>query len=197
VRVRRIALTGGIATGKSYVLGALARAGVPTNDADLLARQAVAPGTPAHDAIAARFGPSILDSTGALDRRALARIVFTDDAARRDLEAIVHPLVRAATDAWFAQIDPARHPYAVVAIPLLYEAGRDRDFDAVIVTACAPGTQLQRLMARDHLGEADARQRIAAQMPMEEKARRGDYVIRTDGSFEATDHQIAALLAAL
>ena len=99
MRVRRIALTGGIATGKSYVLAALARAGVPTNDADLLARQAVAPGTPALDAIAARFGPSILDSTGALDRRALARIVFTDDAARRDLEAIVHPLVRAATDA--------------------------------------------------------------------------------------------------
>ena len=192
--MRRIALTGGIATGKSHVLAQFARAGVPTQDADLFAREAVAPGSPGLAAVAARFGATILTIAGTLDRPALATIVFSDERARRDLEAIVHPYVRSATDAWFAALDPAVHSYAVVAIPLLYETGRDRDFDAVIVTRCAPETQVRRLMLRDRLGEDDARRRIAAQMPVEEKARRADYVISTDGSFAETESQVSAVL---
>src|SRR5262245_47334694 len=99
--MRRVALTGGIATGKSHVRAQLERLGVPTIDADTLAREGVAAGTPGLDAVVARFGPVVLDETGALDRRKLAQIVFSDAHARRDLEGIIHPAVKAAIDAWF------------------------------------------------------------------------------------------------
>ena len=194
--MRRVALTGGIATGKSHVLAVFARAGVPTVDTDQLARAVVEPGTPALDAIVSRFGPQIVDPSGALDRRALADIVFSDPRARLDLEAIVHPAVRAAAEDWFAAL-PASAPFAVVAIPLLFETGRERDFDAVIVTACAPETQLARLMARDGLTEPDARRRLDAQLPLDEKRRRADYVIDTDGTVEETDRQVRVLAATL
>src|SRR5690349_18834683 len=101
-RLRRIALTGGIATGKSHVRAEFERLGVPAIDADVLARDAVAPGTPGLAAIIERFGRGILDDSGALDRRRLAAIVFADPVARRELEAIVHPEVRRLTNAWFA-----------------------------------------------------------------------------------------------
>ena len=165
--VRRIALTGGIATGKSYVRARLEELGVPTIDADVLAREAVTPGTPGLEAVVTRFGSQVLDERGALDRQKLAAIVFADPDARRALEAIVHPAVRRAADQWFAALDPSRQRYAVADIPLLYEVGRDRDFDAVIVVACAPETQLRRAMERDGLSESDARQRLAAQWPIE------------------------------
>jgi dephospho-CoA kinase len=194
-RVRRIALTGGIATGKSHVLATLAAAGIPTIDADTLAREAVAPGSPALAAVVARFGAGLVDATGALDRKALAAIVFADPMARRDLEAIIHPPVREATERWFTGLDPSQHPLAVVAIPLLYEAHRERDFDAVIATLCAPETQLQRLMMRDGLSDAESRARLAAQLPAAEKAARADYVIRTDGTAAETDEQVRALVA--
>jgi dephospho-CoA kinase len=196
-RVRRIALTGGIATGKSYVRARFEALGVPTIDADVLARQAVAPGTAALAAVIARFGRDILDERGALDRQKLASIVFADPDARTTLEAIVHPEVRRATEQWFASLDPARHRFAIADIPLLYEVGRDRDFDAVIVVACPPETQVHRLMERDALSDAEARQRLAAQLPIEEKVRRADHVIRTDGTFAETDRQVRELCAAL
>jgi dephospho-CoA kinase len=195
--VRRIALTGGIATGKSHVLATFAAAGVPTTDSDALARNAVAPGTPGLAAVVARFGDAVLDSTGALNRRALARVVFADPAARRDVEAIVHPEVRLAIEAWFASIDSTRHPFAVVAIPLLFEAGRERDFDTVVVTTCRPETQLRRLMARDSLTKDEARQRIDAQLPLDEKVRRADYVIDTEGPMSETEARVNALLDSL
>jgi len=194
--VKRVALTGGIATGKSHVRQLFERLGVPTIDADTLARSVVAPGTPGLSAIAARFGPGILDATGALDRKALAAVVFADADARRDLEAIVHPPVAAATDAWFSSLDGARHGLAIADIPLLFETGRDGDFDSVVVTACDPDTQLQRVMARG-IGEEEARQRIAAQLPTAEKVRRADYVIRTDRSYDETEAQVRAVLATL
>ncbi len=184
--MRRIGLTGGIATGKSHVRARFEHLGVPTIDADVLAREAVAPGSPVLAEVVQRFGPGVLDASGALDRRALAGIVFADDQARRDLEAIVHPRVRAATDLWFAALDPAQ-PFAVADIPLLYETGRDADFDLVIVAAADPDTQVRRVMARDGLSEAAARARLAAQWPIEEKVRRADFVIRTDGAHADTD----------
>jgi dephospho-CoA kinase len=189
---RRVALTGGIATGKSHVRSIFERLGVPTIDSDVLARHAVAPGTPGLAAIAARFGPDALDASGALDRKRLAALVFSDDAARRDLEAIVHPIVRRDTEAWLASVS-SRHPYAIADIPLLYETGRDQDFDLVIVAACSPETQLRRLMARDGLSEAEAQQRLAAQLPIEEKVRRADHVIHTAGTVAETEAQVREL----
>jgi len=191
--MRRVALTGGIATGKSHVRARLATLGVPTIDADRLARDAVAPGTAGLNEVVRRFGPTILDERGSLDRKKLAAIVFTDPAARRDLEAIVHPRVRAAIDDWFAAL-PAATAFAVADIPLLYETGREAEFDSVIVVAADPETQVERVMTRDSASEADARARLAAQLPIDHKARRADFVIRTDGTFAETDGQIDAVL---
>ena len=129
------------------------------------------------------------DVTGALDRKRLAAIVFRDAAARQDLESIIHPAVRLQIDAWFASLAPV-HRFAIADIPLLYETGRDRDFDAVIVTTCEPAAQVRRVMTRDGVTEPEARQRIAAQMPTEDKIRRATYVIRTDGTFEDTSRQV-------
>ena len=190
-------MTGGIATGKSHVRASFERLGIPTIDADLLARRAVAPGSPGLQAVVARFGPEYLDSEGALNRRAMADLVFGDDSARRDLEGIIHPEVRRATDDWFRSIDPAVHAFGVADIPLLYETGGDRGFEAVVVTTCSPETQLHRLMVRDRLSEAEARQRIAAQLPLHEKVRRADFVISTDGSYEETDGQVAGVIEEL
>jgi len=189
--MQRVALTGGIATGKSHVRAEFERLGVPTIDADVLARAAVAPGTSGLSSVAARFGREILDATGALDRKKLAAIVFDDLQARRDLEQIVHPAVRRAIDKWFASHASVR--FAIADIPLLYETGREDEFDAVIVTTCEPATQIRRVMARDGVSEAQARQRIAAQLASEDKIRRANYVIRTDGSVEDTNSQVQAV----
>ena len=189
--VRCIALTGGIATGKSYVRGCFERLGVPTIDSDVLARAAVAPGTEGLQAVIRRFGREVLDTHGTLDRSRLAQVVFGDPVARRDLETIVHPEVRRATDRWFVSLDATRDRLAVADIPLLYEVDRARDFDAVVVAACNSGTQLDRVMKRDGLPEAEARRRMAAQLPIDEKTRRADYVVRTDGTFDETDRQVA------
>ena len=191
--VRRIALTGGIATGKSYVRARFEDLGVPTVDADVLSREAVARGTPALAAIVDRFGRDVLDAHGALDRKKLGAIVFADPAARQALEGIVHPDVQRARDEWFATLNPAAHPFAIADIPLLYEVGLEGDFAAVIVVACAPETQMRRVMERDGLSDSEARQRIAAQRPINEKVRRADYVIRTDGTFDDTDRQVREL----
>jgi dephospho-CoA kinase len=190
--MRRIGLTGGIATGKSHVRAQFERLGVPTVDADVLAREAVAPGTPGLAAVVARFGNRVLAADGSLDRKALGAIVFADAEARRDLEAIVHPRVRLATNAWFDAL-PAATPFAIADIPLLYETGRDADFDRVIVVSCDPETQLRRVMERDGLSDAEARARIAAQLPIQAKSARADFVIRTDGSKDETDAQVGRI----
>ncbi|NOT28490.1 MAG: dephospho-CoA kinase [Acidobacteria bacterium] len=190
---RRVALTGGIATGKSHVRAQFGRLGVPTLDSDQLAREAVAPGSPGLKAVVDYFGKDVLDRSGALDRQKMGRRVFADEGARRALEAIVHPEVRRMTDEWFEGLNAARHVYAIADIPLLYEVGRDGDFDLVIVVTCEPEAQLRRLMKRDGLSEADALQRIATQLPTADKVVRADRVIRTDAGFEDTDRQVTAL----
>jgi len=188
--VRRVALTGGIASGKSYVRARFEALVVPTIDADGLARDAVAPGTAGLAGVVAHFGQDVLQADGSLDRQRLAQIVFADPEARRALEAVVHPEVRRATNQWFASLDAEKVPYAIADIPLLYEVGRDRDFDTVIVVACDSDTQRRRLVARDGMSDAEARQRISAQLPIDQKVIRGDYVISTDGSHEETDRQV-------
>lgn len=194
--MKRVALTGGIATGKSWVLRRFASLGVPTIDADALAREAVAPGSEAAARIRARFGRAVVGDDGQLDRRALADLVFADAAARADLEAIVHPAVYAAIHAWFDAL-PAGTALALADIPLLYETGHAGAFDAVIVAACSPDEQIRRVIARDGLDERAARRRLAAQWPIDEKIRRADFVIRTDGTHAETDAQVDAVLARL
>jgi dephospho-CoA kinase len=188
--MRRVALTGGIATGKSHVRAEFERLGVRTIDADKLARDVVAAGTPGFAAVVTRFGRDVIDETGALDRRKLGSIVFADPVARQDLEAIVHPAVRSAIDSWFESLGDQSPGFAVADIPLLYETGRHREFDEVIVTACAPTAQITRVMARDGITETEARARLAAQLPIDEKVRRANHVVNTDGSFEETNRQV-------
>ena len=192
----RIGLTGGIATGKSYVVKVLRAKGVPVIDADILARHAVERGSPGLAAVVERFGADMLTAEGRLDRARLGALVFRDEAARRDLERIVHPIVRQGVAAFFERL-PEETRFAIADIPLLYETHREGDFDKVIVVACAPGTQIERVIARDGLSREDAERRLAAQLPIEEKIRRADYVIRTDGTYAETDVQIAELVGAL
>jgi dephospho-CoA kinase len=186
----RVALTGGIATGKSHVLEQFRRRGVPCLDADALAHGVTAAGTEATAAIAARFGADMLAPDGAVDRAKLGPIVFADAAARRDLEAIVHPAVYRALAAGLRAFELiGDDSFAVVDVPLLYETGGDKDFDCVIVTVCPPAMQIARLLERG-MSDAEARQRLAAQWPAEQKASRANIVIKTDGTFEDTDRQV-------
>ena len=192
----RVALTGGIATGKSHCLARFASLGVPTIDADLLAREAVAPGSHGLEAVAARFGPGVIRPDGSLDRAALAAIVFADRPARAALEAIIHPEVRRRVREWFVTLPP-QTPLAIADIPLLFETGQEHDFDRVIVCACDPGEQLRRVLARNDLSEEAARQRLSAQWPISEKIARAHYVIRTDGTFADTEAQVRAVFETL
>jgi dephospho-CoA kinase len=192
----RVALTGGIATGKSYCLERFARLGAPVIDADVLAREAVAPGTPALEAVAARFGSGVLTSEGALNRSALARIVFSDARARAALEAIVHPEVYRRIREWFANLPPGTR-LGIADIPLLYETGQEHEFDRVIVAACDVVEQIRRMVVRDGFTDADARARLAAQWPIAEKVARAPIVIWTDRGFEETDRQVDEVFRSL
>ena len=189
----KVALTGGIATGKSYVLARLKDRGIPTIDADEIVHDALGRGTATARAIATQFGSVFVKPDGSIDRSLLAGRVFRDGEARLQLEAIVHPGVYDAIQTWFDTLDG---PIAVASIPLLYETRREQDFDVVVVTVCPPDMQLRRLLDRG-ISEEEAHQRIAAQMPAEEKAARGDFVIRTDDTKLATDRQVEELLAKL
>jgi dephospho-CoA kinase len=193
----KIALTGGIATGKSYVLDQFQRRGVACLDADELAHGVMAAGTEATAAIAERFGADILAPDGSVDRTKLGPIVFADPSARRDLESIVHPAVYRAIQAGLRGFELVGDgAFAVVAVPLLFETGAEDKFDRVIVTACSPETQVSRLRERG-LSEEAARQRLAAQWPTEKKAARAHHVVNTDGTFEDTKRQVDGIYQAL
>ncbi|HJO18574.1 MAG TPA: dephospho-CoA kinase [Vicinamibacterales bacterium] len=187
----RIGLTGGLATGKSHVRVRVATLGLPTVDADTIAREVVRPGQPAWRDIRQRFSKGIWKTDGSLNRAALASIIFSDEVARKDLEGILHPRVYSEIRNWLDDLAQARiHRAAVADIPLLYETGHDDDFDKVIVVACDAKTQLQRVMARDGLSKEDAQQRISIQLPTAQKAARADVVISTEGTLKETDAQI-------
>jgi len=192
-QMKRIALTGGMGTGKSHVRAVFAALGVPTIDADTLARDVVAHGTPGFDAVVAQFGRGILNADGDLDRRALGAMVFADPGKRHDLEAILHPAIRAAIDQWFAALDQSAHVFAIADIPLLYEVGLDKEYDEVIVTSCSPQAQVRRIMARDNLDAADVQHRLDAQMPLADKVKRATYVIDTNGTLVQTNAQVHKL----
>ena len=193
----KIALTGGIATGKSYVLDQFRRRGVPCLDADDLAHGVTAAGTEATAAIAARFGVEILAADGSVDRKMLGPIVFADPTARRELEAMVHPAVYRAITAGLRAFElMGGGAFAVVDVPLLFETGAEKKFDRVIATACTPEIQFARLIERGLTADA-VRQRLAAQWPAGKKTSRADFVVKTDGTFADTDAQIARVIETL
>jgi dephospho-CoA kinase len=192
-----VALTGGIGTGKSVVLARFAELGAPVISADDVAHDVIGAGTPGAAAVRARFGDGVMRADGGVDRLRLAAIVFRDTSARRDLESIIHPAVRAAIAAWGEERARDGAAISVAEIPLLYENERDADFDRVVVTACAEDEQVRRVAARSGLAADDVRRRIAAQLPLSEKVRRAHYVIWTDGSIDLTRQRAADLWAQL
>jgi dephospho-CoA kinase len=189
--VLRVGLTGGIGSGKSEVARLLAARGALVVDSDALAREVVAPGTAGLAAVVEAFGPGYLDAAGALDRPALAALVFADPSARERLNAIVHPLVGAAAAARTAGApDDA---VVVHDVPLLVETGMAPLFDVVVVVDTDPQTQLERLVARRGMTRADAEARIAAQATREERLAAADHVIANDGTLTELEEQVARL----
>ena len=193
--MQRVALTGGIATGKTYVLERLATAGIPTVDADELSHALIQPYTPSWVAITKYFGRKILDETDNINRKKLGALVFTNTDARRTLEGIIHPEVYQNIRHWFESLaTDGGAPFAVAAIPLLYETSHETEFDQVLVAACEPKTQIQRMMKRDNATKTEVLQRLSAQLPIEDKVNRAEHIIRTDGTFQNTDQQIEAII---
>jgi dephospho-CoA kinase len=193
---RRIGLTGGIASGKSTVARWLAEQGLPVLDADVYAREALAPGSAGAQAVIARYGEvvQIAGSTSAavvIDRAALGRIVFRDPLERQWLEKLVHPRVRERFDAELAALQAA--PAVVLVIPLLFEAGLEPICSEVWLVDCAPEQQLQRLMARDGLSAEEAQARIEAQWPLERKRSLSDHIIDNRGNTEGLNQQLRQL----
>ena len=192
----KVALTGGIATGKSYVLARLRERGVPTIDADDVVHEALGPGTPTTKAIATQFGRRFSEAgrqhrSGASRRKSLQRSREPAASSKRSSTRSCTTTIRN----WYETLD---RPLGVASIPLLYETRREGDFDFVAVTVCPPEQQLQRIArARTGFQKRRRRQRIAAQMPAEEKARRANFVILTGGTTTATDRQVDELLIAI
>src|SRR5512133_2691607 len=180
--MRVIGLTGGIATGKSTFSALLRARGAPVVDADALARAVVEPGSPALAEIVRTFGPELLQPDGTLDRKRLGDRVFAHPAARRRLEAITHPAIRAAMVAETLRLAGEGHGLVFYDAPLLYEVGLDAVLDAVVVVWAPVEVQRRRLIARDGLSPADADARLAAQLPVDDKADRADVVIENAGA---------------
>ncbi|ABL82483.1 MULTISPECIES: dephospho-CoA kinase [unclassified Nocardioides] len=191
----RVGLTGGIASGKSTVSAILAELGAVVIDADRLAREVVAKGTPGLEQVVAAFGPEILAADGEMDRAAVGRIVFADERKRKVLEAIVHPLVFER----YAELEAAAPVDGIVVhdIPLLAESGRVADFDAVIVVDAPHETQVDRLLRDRGMTRADAESRIAAQATREQRRAIATYVIENTGTREDLRRRVAEVFEQL
>ena len=187
-----VGLTGGIGSGKSTVARLLEKRGAVVFDADLLAREAVEPGTPGHAAVIERFGADVLAPGGELDREALASIVFADPSARRDLEEIVHPEVRRL----FAEGSEAYRDtdrVVVFSAPLLVETGMHTAFEVLVVVSATVATQIERLMRQRGMSESSIRARIEAQAPLEDKAAAADFLVDNEGTLDELESQVDRL----
>jgi dephospho-CoA kinase len=187
-----VGLTGGIGSGKSTVARLLEERGAVVFDADLLAREAVEPGTPGHAAVIERFGADVLAPGGELDREALASIVFADPSARRDLEQIVHPEVRRL----FAEGSEAYRDtdrVVVFSAPLLVETGMHTAFEILVVVSATVATQIERLLRQRGMSEASIRARIDAQAPLEDKAEAADFLVENEGTLDELESQVERL----
>ncbi len=194
----RIGLTGGIATGKSTVSRLLEARGAAIVDADIIARDVMNPGQPLLAAVAHRFGPEFILPEGGLDRRRMAEHIFNRPEERQALNAIVHPAIRAEIRRQVEACEAA-DPEKIVAadIPLLYESGLEDLYEKIVVVYVPRQIQLTRLILRDHLSAEQAEGRLNAQLDIEEKKRRADYVIDNTGSPEETERQVDRLMESL
>lgn len=186
----RVGLTGGIASGKSTVADMFEGLGATIIDTDIVARDVVAPGEPALDAIRHEFGDELVDSDGALDRAAMRRIIFSDEDARARLEAILHPLIRERTQALAAT---AGGDYQVIVVPLLVESPLKDFVDRIVVVDCDEKAQIQRLMARDAESEGQARRILAVQSSREQRLEIADDIVSNNGDLTATLEQVEKL----
>jgi len=188
----RVGLTGGLASGKSTVAAFFRNLGAFHVDADRIAHELLAPGGRAEREVVARFGGGIVGKDGAIDRKALAAIVFADARALADLNALVHPKVREEIARRIADHEAGASPakIAIVDAALLVESGIHRDLDALIVVACPEETQIARAVARGGLTEPEARARVAAQAPLAQKLAVADYVVDNDGALAETKRQV-------
>jgi dephospho-CoA kinase len=193
-----VGLTGGIATGKSTVSAMFAHLGAKVVDADLLAREVVMPGQPAHAEIVKLFGPDVVQADGQLDRKRLGALVFADPERRRQLEQITHPAIRVRQQRILSVYEEEAFEGIVIwDVALLIETGGAKAMDKIVVVAADPATELARLMARDGYSEEEARRRIASQMPIGEKAKLADYVIDNSGARASTERQVREVYQAL
>jgi dephospho-CoA kinase len=193
----KLGLTGGIASGKSAVAAMLRELGFPVLDADSISHRLMEPGQPAHDEILREFGPDVANSSGRIDRPKLAAVAFADPDKLARLNAILHPRVEQAMllqfDAWERSVF---RDAAFVEAALLVEAGFTKYLDGLVVTLCTPAQQLERLLARG-MSEVEARRRIAAQLPINEKLRHATYTIDCSSSLDDTRSQVESLAAKL
>lgn len=189
-----LGLTGGIATGKSTVSRYFAEKGYPIVDADLIARRVVEPGTEGLAKIVAHFGPKIIKKDGSLNREKLGSIVFSQPEKRETLNSILSQYIRLSIEEDTAALVNEKHPLIVLDIPLLYEAGYEGHCDAVMVVYTTVEVQLKRLMARNHLTEVEALNRIASQESIEDKKIRADSVIDNNGARDQTYEQVETWL---
>lgn len=186
-----IGLTGGIACGKSTVSAMLVKRGANLVDADRIAREVVLPGSPVLAQVAERFGQAILNEDGSLNRKKLGERIFGDEKARRDLEGLLHPPIRATMREQLAQFERLQpDKLVVVDVPLLYESNLASMFEEVMLVYVPREVQLARLMARDSLTAEQAERRLAAQLPIEQKRQWSDIVIDNSGTLEATERQL-------
>jgi len=186
----RVALTGGIASGKSTVANLFAELGVPLIDTDVIAREVVEPGRPALAAIVAAFGPGVLDAQGCLDRRRMRERIFADPTAKQGLEAILHPAIRAEME---RQSRVTGGPYQVLVIPLLAESGRRDHVDRVLLVDVPEALQVQRLALRDGVSREQAEAALNAQATRAERLAIADDVIQNSGRVDELKQQVRAL----
>ncbi|MGE5854870.1 MAG: dephospho-CoA kinase [Deltaproteobacteria bacterium] len=195
--MKLVGLTGGIASGKSTVAKILQSLGAAIVNADDLAREVVEPGHEAWKEIVASFGADILQSDQTLDRQKLRTLIFNQPEARKRLESIIHPRVRALAEERIRQYAAAGYPVVIYEVPLLFEGNLQEWLRPVILVACDVETQTARLQRRDHLTAADAEKHIAAQMSLKDKRRLADYVIENNGSLEDLERQTRQILEEL
>jgi dephospho-CoA kinase len=193
--VKLVGLTGGIASGKSAVAKILAQLGAAIVDADVLAREVVAPGHEGWKEIVATFGSGVLQADQTLDRQKLRTLIFNNPDARKQLEAIIHPRVRALAERRIREHGEAGYAVVVYEVPLLFEGNLQEWLRPVILVACNVDIQRQRLQRRDDLDAAAAQKHIDAQMSLEDKRKLADYVIENDGSLADLESQVRGVLA--
>jgi dephospho-CoA kinase len=190
-----LGLTGGIATGKSTVSAMLRERGIPVIDADQIAREVVEPGKPAYDAIVSHFGREILLPDGTINRKLLGEIVFSNESERQKLNSIVHPEVRRVMREQAEEAERVGAKIVFMDIPLLFESKLQHMVDKIVVVYAPAEMQLARMMERDELDEAQARKRLRAQLPIEQKKAEADFLIDNQGTREETERQVEQLLA--